>query len=155
MLQVKLTHYPLLKRKQILACYYIQNMQLKSLVPSSSEDVFTTIYLLFVHNFHCQVYIKCGTKCRESFVDMKKVAAAVGQDICSALPGVHSFTGCDTVSAFGGKGKVSALKLMQKTWSTNNYLTSRERNGQLQETSSMCFKSSPVSYMLANAHLPL
>ena len=102
MLQVKLTHYPLRKRKQILACYYIQNLQLKSLVPSSSEDVFI-ICLSFVHNFHCQVYIKCDTKCRESFDDVNKVAAAVGQDICSALPGVHYFTGCDTVSAFGGK----------------------------------------------------
>ena len=116
MLQVKLTHYPLRKRKQILACYYIQNMQLKSLVPSPSlEDTHVCIICLsFVHNFPCQVYIKCGTKCRESFVDVKKVAAAVGQDICSALPGVHSFTGRDTASAFGGKGKVSALKLMQK-----------------------------------------
>ena len=95
------------------------NMQLKSLhssiiISSEDTDVFI-ICLSFVHNFPCQVYIKCGTKSRERFVDVKKVAAAVGHDICSALPVVHSFTGCDTVSAFGGKGKVSALKLMQKT----------------------------------------
>ena len=74
------------------------------------------ICLSFVHNFPCQVYIrKCGTKSRERFVDVKKVTAAFGHDICSALPRVHSFTGCDTVGAFGEKGKVSALKLMQKT----------------------------------------
>ena len=73
------------------------------------------ICLSFVHNFPCQVYIKCGTKSRERFVDLKKVAAVVGHDICSALSGMHSFTGCDTVSTFGGKCTVSALKLMQKT----------------------------------------
>ena len=32
----------------------------------------------------------------------------------SALPGMHFLTGCDTVSAFGGKGKINALKLVQK-----------------------------------------
>ena len=55
-------------------------------------------------------------KSQKRLVDVNIFAAAVGHDICSALPGVHSFTGCGTVSAFGGKGKVSALKLMlQKT----------------------------------------
>ena len=34
--------------------------------------------------------------------------------MCCALPGLHSFTGCDTESAFAGKGKISAFKLMQK-----------------------------------------
>ena len=31
-----------------------------------------------------------------------------------ALVGLHSFTGCDTVSAFAGKGKVKPLLLMAK-----------------------------------------
>ena len=60
------------------------------------------------------MYIKGGTKTREKFVDVQKVAAAVGQNTCCAFPGLHSSTGCDTVSAFGGKGKISAFKLMQK-----------------------------------------
>lgn len=34
--------------------------------------------------------------------------------MCCALPGLHSSTGCDTVSAFAGKGKISVFKLMQK-----------------------------------------
>jgi len=44
--------------------------------------------------------------------DMRKVAATLGIDVCRALIGMHSFTGCDTVSAFAGKGKSSALKLL-------------------------------------------
>ena len=43
------------------------------------------------------MYIKCGTKNRERFVDVKRVVAAVGHDICSALPGIHYFTRCDIV----------------------------------------------------------
>ena len=31
-------------------------------------------------------------------------------DACRALIGMHAFTGCDTVSAFAGKGKAKALK---------------------------------------------
>ena len=38
---------------------------------------------------------------------------SLGPDVCSALPGMHALTGCDTVSAFVGKGKVAALKLVQ------------------------------------------
>ena len=30
------------------------------------------------------------------------------------LAGLHAFTGCDTVSAFSGKGKIKALKIMPK-----------------------------------------
>lgn len=32
----------------------------------------------------------------------------------SALPAIHAFTGCDTVSAMAGQGKVKALKLLTK-----------------------------------------
>ena len=36
------------------------------------------------------------------------------QHICDSLNGLHTFTGCDTVSAFASRGKLSALKLMKK-----------------------------------------
>ena len=36
----------------------------------------------------------------------------MGNDVCEALIGMHPFTGCDTVSAFGGQGKMKALKLL-------------------------------------------
>lgn len=85
-----------------------------SIIIASEDTDVLIICLSFIRNFACQMYIKCGTKNRERFVDVQKVAAAVGHDVCSALPGMHYFTGCDTVSAFGGKGKISALKIMQK-----------------------------------------
>ena len=39
-------------------------------------------------------------------VDFKK--------FCSALPGLHAFTGCDSVSAFAGKGKAKCYNLLRK-----------------------------------------
>ena len=85
-----------------------------SIVITSKDKDVLIISLSVAHNFACQMYIKSGTQNRERFVDVQKVAAAVGQDMCSALSGMHSFTGCDTVSTFGGKVKIGALKLMQK-----------------------------------------
>jgi len=42
------------------------------------------------------------------YTDVQKVANMLGKDKCQALLGLHSFTGCDTVSAFAGKGKIAA-----------------------------------------------
>lgn len=58
------------------------------------------------------MFQKCGTKTRRRVVDIRKVAATVGIDVCRALIGMHAYTGCDTVSAFAGKGKAKALKLL-------------------------------------------
>lgn len=44
-----------------------------------------------------------------------KVAATLGTDVCKPLLGMHAYTGCDTVSAFAGKGNEKALKLLTKS----------------------------------------
>ncbi len=43
---------------------------------------------------------------------MKIMSTSLGSDIVSALVGLHPFTGCDSTSAFKGKGKWKALKTM-------------------------------------------
>ena len=37
----------------------------------------------------------------------------LGSDVCSALIGMHAFTGCDTVSALAGKGNITRLKILK------------------------------------------
>ena len=62
-----------------------------------------------------------GTKNRTSYINISQLARGLGSQLCQALPGLHAYTGCDTVSAFAGCGKVSALKLLQKNenfWET-------------------------------------
>ena len=38
----------------------------------------------------------------------------LARNVCEALPGMQARTGCDTVSSFAGKGKLSAFQLMKK-----------------------------------------
>ena len=47
--------------------------------------------------------IKCNKNCRK-----------YSQVNCAALLGIHAFTGCDSTSAFKGKGKVKAIRLPKK-----------------------------------------
>lgn len=51
-------------------------------------------------------------KKRTRFIDIGKVATSWRWCLC-ALIGFHAFTGCDTVSAFAGRGKLNALKQMR------------------------------------------
>ena len=78
-----------------------------------SEDTDVVIMCLAFHDkIGAPLFQKCGTKTRTRVVDIRKVAATVGIDVCRALIGMHAYTGCDTTSAFAGKGKASALKFL-------------------------------------------
>ena len=107
---VKLKVYTAHEKKQTLACYYVQNTQKRSPLPSSS---YLKTNMCSSCPFHLPVslLVRCTLRVAPK---LQKVAAAVGHNTCSGLPGLHSFTGCHTVSAFGGKGKISAFKLLQK-----------------------------------------
>ena len=55
-----------------------------------------------------------GTENKWRFIDVNGVSQKYGENICEALPGLPVFTGCDSVSAFSGKGKQSAVKVILK-----------------------------------------
>ena len=78
---------------------------------SEDTDVFI-MSLAFHDKIGASLFQKCGTKTRRKVIDISKVAATVGMGVCRALIGMHAFTGCDTVSAFAGRGKAKALKLL-------------------------------------------
>ena len=78
---------------------------------SEDTDVFI-MSLAFHDKIGASLFQMCGTKTRRRVVDISKVAATVGMGVCRALVGLHAFTGCDTVSAFAGRGKAKALKLL-------------------------------------------
>ena len=61
------------------------------------------------------VYFRTGTKHRTRFVDISAVTHGFSSDMCSALLGVHALTGCDSTSAFVGKGKAAAFQLLSKS----------------------------------------
>ena len=60
------------------------------------------------------MYLRRGTKSRVMMVDIVRVATVLGSEVCSLLPGLHAWTGCDTVSALANQGKIKALKIVQQ-----------------------------------------
>ena len=56
------------------------------------------------------MYIKCGTQTSARYVSISSVMGAVGEELCKRLIGMHVFTGCDAVSAYAGRGKITALR---------------------------------------------
>ena len=88
-----------------------------------SED--TDVFLLtvaFNTDISAAIYQKCGKNTHTRYVDVSKVATTQGPDVCKGLLGILAFTGCDTISAFAGKGKVGALKLLQKSATTQEII---------------------------------
>ena len=60
------------------------------------------------------IYQKRRTAARSWFNNISAISNAVGSGLSKCLPGFHAYTGCDTVSAFAGKGKRKSSKLLQK-----------------------------------------
>ena len=82
-------------------------------IVSDDTDVFL-LCLAFKTHIPSTVYIKCGTQARTRYIDMTNVVQRHGSELCRCLPGLRAFTGCDSVSAFSGKGKLSALRLTKR-----------------------------------------
>ena len=60
------------------------------------------------------MYVKAGTQSRTQYIDVTKIASALGPSVCSGLLGMHAFTGCDSVSTLAGRGKLTALKMLKR-----------------------------------------
>ena len=59
-----------------------------------------------------QLIFRTGTKQRSRFIDLTAVAAMY-RSTAASLIGLHAFTGCDSCSAFSGKGKKKGLMLLK------------------------------------------
>ena len=59
-----------------------------------------------------QVLLHTGTRECRRYISLSSVAARLGNGVCQALPGLHAFTGCDSTSAFSGRGKKAAFKML-------------------------------------------
>ncbi len=66
----------------------------------------------FQQSISSSMYIHTGTKSRTRLIDVDAVCQKLGPAVCKALPGLHSFTGCDSNSAFAGKGKQRAFDIV-------------------------------------------
>lgn len=65
------------------------------------------LFIYYVHFFNAVFY-----NMKQGISIQKKIANSIGQNVRSALLGLHSFTGCDSVSAFAGTGKVKPFEML-------------------------------------------
>ena len=99
----------------------------KIVILTPDTDVFL-ISLGVAEQIRNSLFIRTGTQNKTRIISLGKVKESLAirfdvEDIeqaCRALLGLHAFTGCDTVSAFSGKGKSKPLKLMLKE---NSYIS--------------------------------
>ena len=78
--------------------------------------------MILALSFHAEIpniYIKCGTETRTRYINIGSIANSLGPEVCKALLGVHAFTGCDSLSAFSGRGKIADFKLLQDEYLSN------------------------------------
>ncbi len=77
-----------------------------------TEDTYVFIWLGLCQDVNSNIFIRRGSKSSVRLVDITKLAAALGRDVCTALLGLHPWNSCDTISAFEGQGKLKALKIL-------------------------------------------
>ena len=65
-------------------------------------------FFILCRIYHTWFCLILGTGNKRRLINVKKVASW-GNDFCNVLPALHTFTGCDTISAFVRKGKTTHL----------------------------------------------
>ena len=66
-----------------------------------------------------ELWIAFGSGKSLRYLPAHEMAGALGPERCIALPFVHAFSGCDTVSSFAGRGK----KTVWEIWKVFNEVT--------------------------------
>ena len=84
----------------------------EAVVIVSDDTGFFLLLIAFQNEITTSLYRKSRTQAMVKYTEIQKITRIFGESVCKAIIGVHSFTGCDSVSTFTGRGKLYALKLM-------------------------------------------
>ena len=68
-------------------------------ITSKDTDVFV-LSLAFKGFISCPMFVKRSQQTRTAYMDVSRIVQLLGSELCRSLPGLHAFTGCDSVSAF-------------------------------------------------------
>lgn len=90
--------------------------------------------------------IRCGAQTRIRYVDVSHIARTLVPEKCTALLGVHAFTGCDSVSAVSGRGKLDGINY-RKICIWQMYLQNQDRNGNNIQSYLQSFRNTHADYM--------
>jgi len=86
------------------------------IVRANDTDILITL-LHHVARLNCKLWMDTGSSAINTrrYIDVTTLGAMLGPSVCSALPALHAFTGCDYTAAFMRKGKVRLFEVMQKS----------------------------------------
>lgn len=107
----------------LLHAYHAAESGYKSVTLFVEDTDVMILCLAFSGEVGCDMHMRCGTKKRPRLIGISKLAASLGHAVCTALVGLHAYTGCDSVSSFSGQGKIKGLKLMQQNQSFQEAFT--------------------------------
>jgi len=99
----------------ILHCLHAStnNTETTIVVRSPDTDVFLLL-LKYAQGMPNNVLFDTGVANKRRLLDIKAIIIKHGAEKCRAYLALHAITGCDTVSAFVRRGKLSAIKLLNK-----------------------------------------
>ena len=83
-------------------------------IASPDTDVFL-LCASVMHEFTSELYFMTGTASDTRILQMSTISSWYRVDTCQAILGLHVFRGCDSTSAFKGKGKIKPLRLLLET----------------------------------------
>ena len=71
------------------------------------------VSLAFKSYIQSSKFIKCSSQTIVKYLHVSRIVERIGASTCKSLRGFHTFSGCDTVSAFKGRGKVLVFRIME------------------------------------------
>ena len=84
------------------------------IVIQSPDTYVLAICMSHFNSLSCEeLWFQTGVKDRLQFIAMHKVAPALGEGMCNALPVFHPLTGCDSNSSLAGIGKKTSWAVLQ------------------------------------------
>ena len=101
----------------VLHCLHVSNALPDAgaiMVRSPDTDVLVLL-VKYCNKIHLPILFDTGTGNKRRLLNVNDILKNKGEDICSVLPALHCFTGCDTTSAFVRRGKVAPVKLVEKS----------------------------------------
>ncbi len=95
----------------LLHCAHASQYSTNIVINSPDTDVFV-LAISFCREIGANIYFHTGKGENKRTIHVQQIQRHLGDKISDALIGLHCFTGCDTVSALYGVGKVKAIKTL-------------------------------------------
>ena len=97
----------------LLHAAHIAQFQYEYIIVHSEDTDVRLLCIAFASQIAVPMYQKCKSSTRTTYIDITSASLIQGESVSKALPGYHAYTGCDSVSCFAGRGKLSGLKLLK------------------------------------------